>query len=605
MPPTSTEQYMLELLNDARMDPLGNAARYVSSYAPLASPRSNIQSALRYFGVDGTQLLAAYQALAPVQPLAFSEVLAGGARAHNAAMAAGDVQSHQVAGELPFGTRLQVEGYAYATAGENVYAYADDMLYAQAGFMVDWGSGPGGMQSPAGHRANIMSAGFREVGIGVAAEADPATAVGPNLVTEDFGARWNSGTFVLGVAYADSDRDGFYSVGEGRPGLVVSVAGASATSGGSGGYTLQSALSGVQKVQLSGGGLAGVVEVALAFANGVNAKLDVVDGTVLRSSVSATVTGAVTRVEALGVQPLSLAAGDGIGRTLLANAGGDALTGGGGDDTLLGGAGDDTLDGGLGTNLLDGGAGSNTAVFGFASTAATVTRVGGAWQVDAAGVHDTITNVQLYRFSDGTVTDLANVAGHDVHFTDASAGTSGSNASTAYSGPVDYLRHQYIWSSADNVAIAAGRPNTFLKGGAGGDALMATAGRNVLDGGAGSNFLIGGTGADGGTDTFFVDARGGAQGGVVTWSTIVNFHPGDDATIFGFHAGTSTRPMTDAEGAPGFTGVTIHSEIGGAGTGILASMTFAGVDRATADARFTFSTGTLAGNVDYLLVHYG
>lgn len=601
MPASSSEQYLLELINDVRMDPLGNAARYLSSYAPLAAPRSNIQSALRYFGVDGAQLLAAYQALVPVQPLASSEALASGARAHNAAMAGGDVQSHQVAGEMPFATRLLVEGYAYATAGENVYAYADDMLYAQAGFMVDWGNGPGGMQSPAGHRVNIMSASFREVGVGVTAEADPATSVGPNLVTEDFGTRWNSGTFVLGVAYGDSDRDGYYSQGEGRSGLVVSVAGSSTVSGDAGGYTLQSVLSGMQTVQLSGGGLAGVVGVTLAFANGVNAKLDVVDGTLLRSSVSATVTGAVARVQALGVQPLSLSIGDGIGRTLLANAGGDVLTGGGGDDTLLGGAGDDTLDGGLGTNLLDGGGGQDTAAFGFASTAATVTRVGGAWQVDAAGVHDTLTNVQRYRFTDGTVSDLSNLAGHDVHFTDASANTSGSNASAAYSGPVGYLRHQYIWSSADNVAIAAGQPDTFLKGGAGGDALLVTSGRNVLDGGAGSNFLIGGTGADGGTDTFFVDSRGGA----VTWSTIVNFHPGDDATIFGFHAASSTRPMTEAEGAPGFTGVTIHSEIGGAGTGILASMTFAGIDRATADARFTFSTGTLAGGADYLLVHYG
>ena len=54
------------------------------------------------------------------------------------------------------------------------------------------------------------------------------------------------------------------------------------------------------------------------------------------------------------------------------------------------------------------------------------------------------------------------------------------------------------------------------------------------------NFWIGGNGADGGADTFFVDGCGG----VVTWSTIVNFHHGDMATIFGFPAGTSTLPLT-------------------------------------------------------------
>ena len=33
-----------------------------------------------------------------------------------------------------------------------------------AAFAIDWGVGPGGIQSPAGHRDNMMSADFREVG---------------------------------------------------------------------------------------------------------------------------------------------------------------------------------------------------------------------------------------------------------------------------------------------------------------------------------------------------------------------------------------------------------------------------------------------------------
>ena len=606
MPTTSTEQYLLELTNEARMDPVGSVARYISLYAPLASHRPNVQSALKQFGVDGARLRAAVEALRPVQPLASSEVLAAGARAHNQAMAAADQQSHQAPGELPFATRLVVEGYAYQTAAENVYAYADDMLYAQAGFMVDWGGTPatGGMQAPAGHRSNIMGA-FREVGISVLAETDPATAVGPFLVTEDFGARWNSGTFVLGVAYRDSDRDGFYSIGEGLPDLVVQVrggaAGSAASSGESGGFTLQSALVGTQVVELSGAGLAGTVGVALGFANGVNAKLDVVDGATLRTSVSATVTGPVVRVQALGVQPLTLAAGDGIGRMMEANAGGGQLLGHDGDDTLLGGAGDDTLDGGRGINRLDGGAGHNTAVFGFASTDAVVTWLGHGWRVEAPGVQDVVGNVQHFRFTDIAADRLDSLATHDIQFSDATADTWGSNASQAYGGPVEYLRHQFIWSSANDVAIAAGQPDTFLKGGAGGDALLAAGGRNVLDGGGGSNFLVGGAGANDGADTFFVDGGGG----VVTWSSIVNFHRGDQATIWGFKAGLSTRPMSDNEGAAGFTGATIHSELAGAGAGVTASLTFAGIDQATADAHFRYSTGTLAGGVDYLLIEYG
>ncbi|HYZ62752.1 MAG TPA: hypothetical protein VE650_09885, partial [Acetobacteraceae bacterium] len=143
-------------------------------------------------------------------------------------------------------------------------------------------------------------------------------------------------------------------------------------------------------------------------------------------------------------------------------------------------------------------------------------------------------------------------------------------------------------------------PNTFLKGGPGADALLAAGGSNVLDGGAGSNFLIGGSGADGGRDTFYLDARGGA----VTWSTIVNFHQGDMATIFGFDPAVSTRPITASDGVAGYTGVTIHSETAGAGTGVNASMTFAGLDPATAQQHLVFSQGTLPGGIGYLLVQY-
>ena len=191
-----------------------------------------------------------------------------------------------------------------------------------------------------------------------------------------------------------------------------------------------------------------------------------------------------------------------------------------------------------------------------------------------------------------------------IRYTNAATNVSGTDTGTAYTGPVDYLQRQYIWGGTDAVAIAASTPNTFLKGGAAGDALLVSSGNNVLDGAGGSNFLIGGTGADGGADTFFVDGRGGVE----TWSTIVNFHQGDQATIFGFHAGTSTRPYTADDGAVGYKGLTIHSELNGVGTGIQASMTFTGLDQATADAHFSITTGTLlpgtAGAIDYLLIQY-
>lgn len=118
----------------------------------------------------------------------------------------------------------------------------------------------------------------------------------------------------------------------------------------------------------------------------------------------------------------------------------------------------------------------------------------------------------------------------------------------------------------------------------------------MLDGGAGSNFLTGGSG----TDTFFLDSRGTAT----TWSTIVNFHAGDIATVFGFHPGLSSSTVSASDGASGFTGYTIHAETAGAGTGVNASLTFAGIDASTAAQHFVTTTGTLGGNVDYLLIQY-
>ncbi len=189
-------------------------------------------------------------------------------------------------------------------------------------------------------------------------------------------------------------------------------------------------------------------------------------------------------------------------------------------------------------------------------------------------------------------------------YTDVITNSVGYAQGTAYTGPVTYLQQEYLWNSTDSVAIAAAVPNAFLHGGAGADALFAKGGQNVLDGGGGSNFLIGGDGGDGGTDTFFVDGRGAVE----TWSTIVNFHQGDAATIFGFHPGLSTLPFTASDGAAGYTGLTIHSELNGEGTGILGSMTFTGLTQATADAHFSITQDTLLKDtpdaIDYLLIQW-
>ncbi len=224
----------------------------------------------------------------------------------------------------------------------------------------------------------------------------------------------------------------------------------------------------------------------------------------------------------------------------------------------------------------------------------------GTTTLDAPGNLDVATTLQ----AGAQVTLAYHYVSPDLSYTNTATGVSGTLTPDLYAGPVAGLQRQYIWPGTDGVAISASAPDVLLHGGAGSDALAASRGSNVLDGGAGSNFLTGSTGGDGGTDTFFVDARGGGT----TWSTLVNFHAGDTATVFGFHAGTSTQAWSGSDGVAGFTGLTLHSEIGGADRGVDASLTFAGATQATMDAHWTVSAGTLspgtAAATDYLTIQW-
>jgi uncharacterized protein YkwD len=361
--PSAAEQLLLEYINDARLDPMGDAARYISSYNPLTSPNSDIEQAFRQFGVSGSKLEAAFEALKPVEPVAWNADLTNAARAHSSLMIKDNEQSHQLPGEQPFDVRDQDAGYTGWTAlGENIFAYATSPVDAQAAFMVDWGgtAANGGMQNPPGHRENIMDSDFREVGIGIEAHTPTSSnSTGPESVTEDFGTRGTSGVFLLGVAYDDTDKNGFYSIGEGLGTLKVSVGGQSVTSYASGGYTLPTSLTGAQNITFSGAGLSSAVTVGVTLAAGNNYKLDVINGSTLHTSISAKVTGPITAIVGLGEHGLVLQAAGSSAHTIDGTVGNDTLDGGTGADHLVGGWGADTLSGGYGSEFLWGGPGAD------------------------------------------------------------------------------------------------------------------------------------------------------------------------------------------------------------------------------------------------------
>jgi hypothetical protein len=104
------------------------------------------------------------------------------------------------------------------------------------------------------------------------AETDAATSVGPYLVTQDFGARWDYRGQLLGVMIADADGDRFYDIGEGLGGITVTAQGSAGifttTTWSSGGYQMVLP-PGSYTVTFTGAGLAAplVYTVTMAAAN--------------------------------------------------------------------------------------------------------------------------------------------------------------------------------------------------------------------------------------------------------------------------------------------------------------------------------------------------
>ncbi len=273
--PTDEEQLYLEYINRARANPPAEG----SWLAALTDP--DVVNAYAYFSVNTTALVQQFSTNLPAPPLSMSSNLVASARRHSQDMFMHVFQGHTGTDGSTLGTRLADAGYSLSTAGENVYSYALSVLHGHAGFNVDWGYGANGMQVPPGHRLNILSSGFREVGIGVVlgsnskTNGSTVTSVGPQLVTQDFGSRFGLTPFITGVAYFDFDHNGFYDPGEGLGGVRVDVGGASryAMTANSGGFSVPVPSDGSYPVTFSFGGQTLTQRVS-TVSGGKNVKLD-------------------------------------------------------------------------------------------------------------------------------------------------------------------------------------------------------------------------------------------------------------------------------------------------------------------------------------------
>ena len=319
---TAHEQLLIELVNRARLDPAGEAARY---------------------GIDLNQGLAAGTiSAAPKQPLAPNPNLATAAQNHSQWMLDNDVFNHTGAGGSDPEDRMRGAGYSFTGSwrwGENIsWRGTTGTLNLTANIA----SHHEGLFESTGHRQNILGD-FREIGVGV--RTGTYQGYNASMVTEDF-AKSGTGQFVTGVAYFDANGDKFYSIGEGRGGvrmdarLLSSGAVTTVNTASAGGYGAKLA-SGAYELTFSGGGITAAMGIAVSLGT-LNIKVDVVAADGLATNVSATLTGAGKSLTLLGIENVS-GTGNGQANQIFGNKGANELNGAGGADTLTGGAGNDVF----------------------------------------------------------------------------------------------------------------------------------------------------------------------------------------------------------------------------------------------------------------------
>lgn len=304
--PTAYEQYLLELMNWARANPLGEA---------------------NLLGIDLNQSLAPGTiSSAPKQPLVLNAELINAARAHSQWMLVTDTFSHTgVNGSTPR-ARIEAAGYKLLppwSVGENIaWNGTTGTLNLESSVLT----AHEGLFRSAGHRVNLLEDNFKEVGLGFVPGQFTAsgTIYNAGMTTQKFAYSGHL-SYLTGVILDDLNGNNFYDVGEGVGGVAITAMGTTGTfsthSWGAGGYNL-ALPNGSYTVTYSFAGQELTRDISIA---GKNVKVDVL-------------------LEEMG-------SGPGMG-PIFGTSGHDNLFGTAGDDLFIGSAGDDFIDGGRGIDTV-------------------------------------------------------------------------------------------------------------------------------------------------------------------------------------------------------------------------------------------------------------
>lgn len=372
---TAAEQLMLEYVNRARLDPLGEAERFGIDL------NDNLPSGT----LDG----------AARQVLAHNDLIHMASEDHGQWILDTNTFSHTGEGGSTPRERIEEAGYTFSnpsTAGENLtYSGSSGSIDSDA---LARDNHHRDLFLSSGHRSNMLNPVYREAGI--AQELGTFSPGGSgsfnvSMIVQKY-AKSEGPVFITGVSYADTNNNNFYSIGEGRGGTVVSFSDpagglVSASTAPTGGYALKVAASSNVAVNL------GPVTLNADLSQG-NAKLDLVNASDVKTSVSVTMTSAASSVEALGVANLNLTG----------HAGEDNLIGNKGNNLLNGAGGNDILTGGLGNDTLDGGAGNDIAVINAARAGVAISQgASGAITLTSSQGTDVLSGIEQIAFTDSTV----------------------------------------------------------------------------------------------------------------------------------------------------------------------------------------------------------
>jgi serralysin len=413
--PSAYEQYMLELVNRARLNP---------------------QAEADLFGIglnDG--LTSGTISDTAKQPLAFNFLLIDSSLAHSQWMLDTDTFSHTGAGNSSAGDRMMSAGYQFTgswTWGENIgYTGTTGTLnVTNAVAQVHQG-----LFKSSGHRKNILSNNFREIGLGNL--TGDFRGFNSLMVTQNF-AKSGSNIFLTGVAYDDLVLDDdFYSVGEGLAGITITAVRQSDNSK----FTTTTMAAGGYQMALP----QGTYNISFSEYNQI--------------------IGSTSQIT-IGLENIKL---DLKTDNLNFRIGNDSIKGGSENDVFYGYSGQDTLDGGNGNDYLNGGDG-NDSLYGGAGNDTIIGETGIDRILEVADTNFTLTNTQLTGLGTDTISqvELAHLQGGI-----------GNNVLSAAS--VTQL----------NVTLDGAEGNDTLIGGAKGDYLMGISGNDRLEGRNGNDRLYG------------------------------------------------------------------------------------------------------------------